>query len=682
MPAAMEAVSQGPLTFASMKVHRDLEQLPPFRNAVVTIGSFDGVHLGHQKIIRKVKDLAVATGGESIAITFHPHPRMIVYPKDQSLRLITTTEEKIERLARTGLDHLVIVPFSFEFSQLSADEYIQHFLVDRFRPRHIVIGYDHRFGMNRRGDIHYLRWHEQACGYKVVEIAKEEVDEMAVSSTLIRDSLDNGQVDKAAQLLGHHFSLRGRVVKGQQIGSGLGFPTANLEVEDKHKLIPCDGIYAAFATHEGERYQAMLYIGSRPTLRKQGHRSIEVHLFHFNKTIYGDELTVAFAERIRDDATLPDLEALRRQLEKDRARSLAVLQAAGTLLAQWEAREQPSVATVILNYNGRRFLERHLPSVLRTSYPNHRVYVADNGSKDDSLDFLRQRFPTVGIIPLAENHGFAEGYNRALAELEADYFVLLNSDVEVPADWLDPLVAVMENDRQVAVVQPKVRSLDQPDRFEYAGAAGGWIDFLGYPFCRGRIFQTVEQDRGQYDQVREIFWASGCCMAIRAPLYRGLGGFDKDFFAHQEEIDLCWRLKRAGYKIMYTPKSTVYHLGGGTLGYYVPYKAFLNFRNSYYTLLKNESPIRLAAILPLRLVLDTVAAVSFLAQGRFLHAQAVIGAFLSFFLALVTFIRKRWALEQLLDRIRISPQPNRQGILPRSIVLQYYLFRKKHFSDL
>ncbi len=665
-----------------MKVHRDLEQLPPFRNAVLTIGSFDGVHLGHQKIIRKVKDLAIATGGESIAITFHPHPRMIVYPKDQSLRLITTTEEKVRRLARTGLDHLVIVPFSFEFSQLSADEYIQKFLVDRFRPRHIVIGYDHRFGMNRRGDIHYLRWHEQSCGYKVVEIAKEEVDEMAVSSTLIREALDGGQVDKAAQLMGHHFSLTGRVVRGQQIGSGLGFPTANLEVEDKQKLIPRDGIYAAFATHEGERYEAMLYIGSRPTLRRQGHRSIEVHLFRFNKTIYGDELTVSFVERIRDDATLADLDALRRQLEKDRERSLAILREAGTQLARWEARENPSVAVVILNYNGRRFLERHLPSVLRTNYPNCRTYVADNGSKDDSLAFLAQHFPTVDILALSENHGFAEGYNQALAELEADYFILLNSDVEVPADWLTPLVELMENDRQVAVVQPKVLSLDHPTQFEYAGAAGGWIDFLGYPFCRGRIFQTVEQDRGQYDQVREIFWASGCCLAIRAPLYRGFGGFDKDFFAHQEEIDLCWRLKRAGYKIMFTPKSTVYHLGGGTLGYYVPYKAFLNFRNSYYTLLKNESPIRLAMILPLRVVLDTVAAVSFLVQGRFLHAQAVIGAFLSFFLALVTFLRKRWELAQLLDRIRISPQSNRQGILPRSIVLQYYLFRRKHFSDL
>ncbi len=665
-----------------MKLHKDLNNLPQFRNAVITIGSFDGVHCGHLKIIKKVKDLALATGGESIIITFHPHPRQIIYPKDDSLKLITTTEEKISLLEKTGIDHLVIVPFTFEFSQLNADEYIQKFLVGKFEPKHIVIGYDHRFGMNRQGDINFLRWHEKNLGYKVVEIQKAEIDELAVSSTRIREAVESSDVETAARLLGNYFTLTGKVVKGQQIGATLGYPTANLEIKESAKLFPPDGIYACFVKHDTERMPGMLYIGKRPTLKKYQNRTVEVNIFDFKKSIYEDELAVELVQFIRPDAEFKDLEALKSQISKDQAAAELILQKAESQVVEWQNLERPSVGVVILNYNGKNFLEKHLPSVMATKYPNCQIYVADNASKDDSIDYLNKHFQSAKIIQLDQNYGFAKGYNLALQELDEDFFVLLNSDVEVPDNWLEPLVQVMEKDATIAAIQPKIRALGKPEYFEYAGAAGGWIDSLGYPFARGRIFDTVEKDNGQYDNAVEIFWASGCCMMVRGPLFKGFGGFDNDFFAHLEEIDLCWRFKRAGYKVVFTPKSTVFHLGGGTLGYHSPYKTYLNFRNSYYTLLKNEGVIKLAFLIPLRLMMDTLAAFNFLMQAKWLHAQAVIAAFFSVFLALVLFIKKRLELEILLDKIRISPQSNRQGILPGSIVLKYFVLGKKLFSKL
>jgi len=665
-----------------MKLHRDLNNLPQFRNAVITIGSFDGVHLGHRKIVKKVRDLALATGGESILITFHPHPRQIIYPKDDTLKLITTTDEKIKLLEKTGIDHLVIVPFSFEFSQMNADEYIQKFLVGKFEPKHIVIGYDHRFGMNRQGDINFLRWHERSLGYKVVEISKAEIDQLAVSSTRIREAIEQTAVDKASRLLGNYFTLSGKVVKGQQIGATIGFPTANIEIKEANKLIPPDGVYACFAKLEGERLPGMLYIGKRPTLKHYQNRTVEVHIFDFKKSIYEDELEVELVEFIRPDATLQDLEALKAQITRDQERAVAILQMAENQVIEWQNLSKPSVAVVILNYNGRNFLEKHLPTVMCTTYPNATIYVADNASKDDSIPYLKANFPKVKLIQLNQNFGFAKGYNLALEDLDEDYFLLLNSDVEVPENWLEPLVELMESDPTIAAMQPKIRALGQPGFFEYAGAAGGWIDSLGYPFARGRIFDHVEKDNGQYDNTVEIFWASGCSMMVRAPLFKGFGGFDNDFFAHLEEIDLCWRFKRAGYKVVFNPKSTVYHLGGGTLGYHSPYKTYLNFRNSYYTLLKNEGIVKLAFLLPLRLMMDTLAAFNFLMQAKWLHAQAVVAAFFSFFMALVLFIKKRLELEILLDKIRISPQPNRNGILPGSIVLRYFVLQKKLFSRL
>ncbi len=665
-----------------MKVHRDLANLPEFKNAVITIGSFDGVHLGHRKILKKVKQLAIANSGESVAITFHPHPRQIIYPKDHTLRLLTTIEEKIALLEQTGIDHLVIVPFTVEFSQMSADEYIQRFLVKYFHPAYIVIGYDHRFGFNRQGDINYLRWYEESAGYKVVEISKAEIDQLAISSTKIRDFLSQGKIREASRLLGYYYRLSGKVVKGQQIGTSIGFPTANIAISDKYKLIPPDGIYAAFAIYEGTRHPGMLYIGNRPTVKGGGERRIEMHIFDFNDVIYENEITIEVVDYIRQDAELETLDALRKKLQEDKEEAQRILSVAIEQVRKWEQNTRPAVAIVILNYNGRKYLEQFLPSVLQTRYPNFQIYVADNASTDDSVDFVKEHFPEVGIIKLNKNHGFAKGYNLALQDLDHDYFVLLNSDVKTPTNWLLPAIEMMEKDRTIAAVQPKIRSLQQPEYFEYAGAAGGWIDFLGFPFCRGRIFDTVEKDLGQYDEVCEIFWASGACMIVRGPLFNGFGGFDNEFFAHLEEIDLCWRMKRAGYKVMFCPQSHVYHLGGGTLGYHSPYKTYLNFRNSHYTLLKNESVLRLAYVLPIRLCLDFVAMVTFLVNGRWLHAQAVVGAFFTFLLALVTFIKKRMDVNHLVERLRISPQPNRYGILPKSIVFQYFILRKKTFNRL
>ncbi|MEK7257389.1 MAG: riboflavin kinase, partial [Bacteroidota bacterium] len=482
-------------------------------------------------------------------------------PTGHTLRLLTTTDEKIALFEQTGIDNLIVVPFTFEFSQMSADEYIQRFLVDKFHPRYIVIGYDHRFGLNRRGDINYLRWHEKSLNYKVVEISKEEIDDLEVSSTRIRQHVEKSEMVSAGKLMNHFFTLTGKVVRGQQIGASIGFPTANLFIENKVKLIPPDGIYAAYVLHDGMRHRAMLYIGARPTIGGNLKRTIEVHIFDFSQTIYEKEIQVELADFIRPDEKYQDLSALKSRLAEDKIAAEQLLDKANALLRHWENLSKPTVDVVILNYNGRQYLEKHLPSVLKTNYGNFRVVVADNASKDDSLAFMRKTYPQVQVVELKKNYGFAKGYNLALADLEPDYFVLLNSDVETPENWLEPLVDLMEKDKTIAAVQPKIRALNQPDHFEYAGAAGGWIDFLGYPFCRGRIFGHTEKDLGQYDSTAEVFWASGACMAVRAPLFKGFGGFDDEFFAHLEEIDLCWRLKRAGYKIMATHRSIVYHLG-------------------------------------------------------------------------------------------------------------------------
>jgi hypothetical protein len=290
------------------------------------------------------------------------------------------------------------------------------------------------------------------------------------------------------------------------------------------------------------------------------------------------------------------------------------------------------VAVVILNWNGLSFLQKFLPGVVDSSkLKGVRIYVADNNSDDDSLAYVESTFPGVGIIRLDQNYGFAGGYNRALMQLEAEYFLLLNSDVKVTSNWLKPLIEAMDSNPLMAACSPKIKAFDQPDFFEYAGAAGGFIDKYGYAFCQGRLFESIEHDYGQYDKPAEVFWTTGACMMIRGPLFKLAGGFDDAYFAHFEEIDLCWRLKNRGYSFQYIPYSSVFHVGGGTLSQSSPRKTYLNFRNNLFTLYKNLPQQRLFVTLFGRLVLDQISAVRFLLKGRFGDFAAIIRAHLAFY---------------------------------------------------
>jgi GT2 family glycosyltransferase len=333
-------------------------------------------------------------------------------------------------------------------------------------------------------------------------------------------------------------------------------------------------------------------------------------------------------------------------------------------------------AVVILNYNGKQFLERFLPGVLAHSAP-HKVYVADNCSTDDSLLYLKENFPTVPVISNNGNFGYAQGYNLALQQVFSEYAVLLNNDVEVTSGWLDPIIALMDSNPRIAACQPLIIDHAKKDVFEYAGAAGGYIDSLGYPFCRGRIFNTLEENKGQYDINAEIFWASGAAMCVRMSAFGQAGGFDADYFAHMEEIDLCWRMKNLGYKIMCCGSSRIYHIGGGTLSKISNRKTFLNFRNNLATLTKNNPPYPLILKLLLRLVLDGVAGIKFLAEGQPRHCLAVVKAHFSFYSQLPALVRKRRTL-------RATPgfRYNLSNIYRGSIVLAYHLFGRHRFSQL
>ncbi|OJJ21815.1 dTDP-Rha--alpha-D-GlcNAc-pyrophosphate polyprenol alpha-3-L-rhamnosyltransferase [marine bacterium AO1-C] len=330
------------------------------------------------------------------------------------------------------------------------------------------------------------------------------------------------------------------------------------------------------------------------------------------------------------------------------------------------------VAVVILNYNGKSFLETFLPTVLQHSAP-HTVIVADNASTDDSIAFLEQHYPTVRLIKMPTNTGFSQGYNIALKEVEAEYYVLLNSDVEVTPQWLDPLVKFMDAHPQVAACQPKIKAYHQKTHFEYAGAAGGFIDRLGYPFCRGRIFDDTETDEGQYNDTQEIFWATGACMFVRASLYWQMEGLDNDFFAHMEEIDLCWRFKNAGYQIYYVGSSEVYHVGGGTLHKSNPRKTFLNFRNNLVLLYKNLPAHKVWPTLWWRFWLDGIAWWRFLLVGQRKDAFAITRAYWQFYRS-VSFWRKK---RQNVKNFALHPQ-----MFGQSLVFAYFLKKKKTFKDL
>lgn len=329
-------------------------------------------------------------------------------------------------------------------------------------------------------------------------------------------------------------------------------------------------------------------------------------------------------------------------------------------------------AVVILNWNGRKYLEQFLPPLIQYSSGDAEIIVADNASNDDSISFLETNFPSVRIIRNTTNEGFARGYNLALKQVDADYYILLNSDIEVTAGWIQPVISLMEKDPLIAACQPKIRSWSERTKFEYAGAAGGFIDKYGYPFCRGRMFQTLEEDLGQYDDVAEIFWATGACMFIRADVFHKAGGLDEDFFAHMEEIDLCWRLKNLGYKIMYCPESVVYHIGGGTLPKISWRKTYFNFRNNFYLLYKNLPDNMVREVFFKRLFLDAIAALKFLVTAGFKDFWAIYKAHTSFYSTL----SKTKAKRKLLQHAPFHK------VYKKNIVFEYFLRGKKKFSDL
>ena len=330
------------------------------------------------------------------------------------------------------------------------------------------------------------------------------------------------------------------------------------------------------------------------------------------------------------------------------------------------------IAIVILNWNGKRFLEQFLPSLVSQTPSWAEIVVADNASSDDTVEFMQSQYPQLRLILNGGNFGFAKGYNQALQHVEAEYYCLLNSDIEVSPHWIEPVVDYLDAHPDVAICQPKLLSFFKKTHFEYAGAAGGFVDKYGYPFCRGRLFDCIEKDEGKYDDFKEIFWARGACMFIRSKVYHELGGMDDDFFAHMEEIDLCWRAKNAGYKVMYIPHSTVYHVGGGTLPKNSPRKTYLNFRNNLILLYKNLPTYQIPWIFSLRFVLDFVAAVRFLFDSGWGDFVAVFKAYFSFY----TSLRK--------NRKKRNHTPHRKVLqtYQKSIVVDYYIRKKKMFSEL
>lgn len=334
----------------------------------------------------------------------------------------------------------------------------------------------------------------------------------------------------------------------------------------------------------------------------------------------------------------------------------------------------PKVAVVILNWNGRKFLEQFLPALSNTTYPGMEIVIADNGSTDDSLTFLGKNYPQLKLIKFSKNHGFAGGYNRALQEIDASYYVLLNSDVEVEPGWLEPMVNLLEHDQTIAACQPKLLTWRNKKLFEYAGAAGGWLDRYGYPFARGRIFDVFEEDHGQYNTEEPVFWASGAALFIRSRVFHQAGGFDEYFFAHQEEIDLCWRIQLAGYKVYSCPSSVVYHVGGGTLPKGNSLKTFLNFRNNRIMLSKNLPFLKKLWVVPVRNLLDGVSAWKGLLSGDSGYFIAVVRAQLAFL--------KWWFFHK---KKSVFPKKRNGGLLglyKGNVAWQHFVRKKKRFSEI
>ncbi len=335
------------------------------------------------------------------------------------------------------------------------------------------------------------------------------------------------------------------------------------------------------------------------------------------------------------------------------------------------------LSILILNWNGSHHLRKFLPSVVKYSnYDWVEIVVADNHSSDDSCEVILKEFPVVKYLQLDQNYGFAEGYNRVLKDNNAEYFLLLNSDVEVTENWLEPMLRIMDSNPLIAACQPKIKQLDHPEMFEYAGASGGFIDKYGYPFCRGRIINFQEQDHGQYDEPISVFWASGAAMLVRGKLWHEFNGFDSDFWAHMEEIDLCWRMKNRGFKVIVCPQSKVLHLGGGSLSYGSPQKIYLNFRNNLFLLYKNLPKGKLYKILILRMILDGVAALQFLVTGQFKAVSKILGAHRDFYRSLGKLRKKR---NDLLPKTVTNHHPE---IYKGSLIFDFFIAKKRKFSSL
>jgi GT2 family glycosyltransferase len=330
------------------------------------------------------------------------------------------------------------------------------------------------------------------------------------------------------------------------------------------------------------------------------------------------------------------------------------------------------IAIVILNWNGQQLLEKFLPSIVNFStLENVRIYAADNASTDTSIHFIKEKHPTITVIQNKKNGGYAKGYNDALKHIKADVFALVNSDIEVTENWLDPIISTFKNEPKTAIIQPKILDYKNKTMFEYAGAGGGFIDKYGYPYCRGRVFSELETDNQQYNDTCDIFWASGACFFIRSAVYFDLKGFDEDYFAHQEEIDLCWRAKNLNYIIKYVGTSTVYHVGGATLKEESPRKSFLNFRNSLFSLVKNLPSSKLFPVIFMRLILDGIAGVKFLFELRPIHTLAILRAHFSFYYYLTKTLKKRKKYQQ-----------NNHYFKIKCIVWKYFIRGKKEYHDL
>jgi len=335
----------------------------------------------------------------------------------------------------------------------------------------------------------------------------------------------------------------------------------------------------------------------------------------------------------------------------------------------------PDIAIAILNFNGRHHLERFLPSVVEYS-PDCEIYIGDNASTDNSISYVEKEFPEIKLIRFEENYGFCRGYNKLLNQIDATYYVILNSDVEVTSGWLIPLKNLLDNNKDIVACQPKILSANNRNELDYSGAGGGFIDFLGYPFCRGRIFTSLEKDHGQYDDTLEVFWVSGACLFIRSEEYHRLGGFDEDYFAHMEEIDLCWRIHNLGKKVYYCGSSTVFHLGGGTLPKTNPLKTYLNFKNNLSTLYKNSPPESLHWRLLFRLFWDFNAAMKFLFFDSYQDFKSVIRAEIDFYWEIKKIRQKRKKINPRTPRIKSKL------IYPRLIVWDYFFLGRKKYSEL